>query len=176
MVHTKDHAQVRVLVVGNYALPVAKLALRYPGTIEVYALVDKGLMLRDKRMHHINSLDDLPKGFKADVLAVAVPGDPTAMVTSLRPYASPSSTIVVSFDTMSRGKQVLDAIKPLWPHIVPYVAHVPESALFFLLSDRKIGQPVRPFPPKLKKLTPGYMNSLFILAKDERRLLYGDMP
>lgn len=174
MVHAPEKHPFVVIALGNYALPVVKLALRYPSTTTIYAQMDEKLLPRDKRVVHIERLNDIPKGTKAGLIAVAMPGDPAALVVSLRSHTAPDTITVVSFDTPLRGKQALQRIKPLWPHITPYRAHVPESALFFLLSDRKIGRPVRNFPPKLKKLTPGYMNSLFVLAKDERRLLYGD--
>lgn len=174
MIHMPPGRPLRVIAFGPYALPLAKLALRYPETSEVYLVaIDKAPALQDKRVKVLQRLEDLPQEFKADMVGIAVPGDPAGIVRTLRGHMTPEGVLVLAVDRMDRGRVLKDSMAKLWRQVLPYREFTPEPALFLMASDKRFGKPVRPFPANLQRLTPRYFSNLFTLAKDEYRLLFG---
>lgn len=167
--------RVRVMTFGQWALPMAKLALRYPSTAEVVLVgADAHTVPKDRRARGFARLEDVPKEFRADLVAVAVPGDPSTVLSSLKGHMDPEGLLVVALDQFSRGRVVKDALRRDWKHILPYREFTPpDTALLLLAADRRLGPSLRPFPPNLHRLNPRYMQAMFQLAADEYALLYG---
>jgi len=176
MIHTPPR-DTKVLVVGAYALPLAKLALRYPSTTEVLVVVSdpQAPLPRDRRIRRLGSLEDIPDDWRCDVAGVAVPGDVRPLLGSIDDHLQEQGVIVVAVDRFARGRVVKDAMRGLWPQVLPYREHAPDPALFILASKRRLGRPYRPIPSNLGRLTPRYLSALFQLAKDEYQMLYGEM-
>jgi len=174
MLHTPLR-NIRVLVVGVFAIPLAKLALRYPSTREVVVVAEPSAPLpRDRRLRRVSSIEDIEQGWRADVAALAVPGSPETLAREVKRMLTPDGLMVVAVDTFSRGRSAKDGLQQLLTHVVPYREYAPEPVLFLLASDRRIGRPLRPVPPGLSRITKGYLPALFCLGKDEYHLLYGD--
>lgn len=174
ILHVDPIKPLNVIAFGPYALPLAKLALRYPQTEKVYLVaIDKAPPLQDRRVKVLDRVEELPSDLKANLIGVAVPGDPQSIMGSLRKFASGDCVGVVAVDRVDRGRALKDALGKTWSHVLPYRELCPEPALFLMVSDRKFGKPLRPFPAGLHRLTPRYLSNLFTLAKDEYRLLFG---
>lgn len=171
ILHLPGSAPVRVLSDGPFALPLAKMALRYPTTREVTLLnLGKSVPPRDERVKLLigaNTTD------KYDLIGIATAGDPGSRIDGLAPHLLPSGIMVVAVDSFNRGKHVKQTLQKHFKHVVPYREHTPERALFFLASNKPFGKPVRPFPRWLKRLNPRLMSALFTLGKDEAQFLYG---
>lgn len=173
-IYTAPSKTTKVLTVGPYALPLAKLALRYPEIEDVFMVsIDEGLVPNDKRVKTFASLEELPEDWKADIASVASRGNVPAVVVDVSDHIAPDGVMSVAVDIFANGRAYKDAISKSWPFVLPYREFTPEPALFFLLSKKKIVRPLRPFPVKLKRLTPRYLNNLFTLAKDEYILIFG---
>lgn len=172
ILHASPAKPLRILTQGQFSLPLAKLALRYPNTAEVH-IIGADITLKDRRVHNHPKLEELPQEFVADVIGVAVPGDPSALLPALKRHMAPEGIIVVGVDRFPRGRVVKDAMSQTWRQVLVYREHMPEPSLFLMASDRPFGATVRPFPPNLKRLNPRYLRSLFELATDEARLLFG---
>lgn len=164
----------RVLIIGPYGVPAAKLALRYPSTAEVVLVSSDEISLRDKRFRRISSIKELPADWKADAAVVAVVGDPRPLLPLVKERLVPDGLVVVALDRFGRGRDTKDALRALWGQVLPYREYVPDPHLFLLAGDRRIGKPLRPIPPNLKRITDRYLQSLFTLGKDEYQFLYGD--
>lgn len=172
LMHVSAMKPVKVLTQGQFSLPLAKLALRYPNTTEA-RIVGSDTTPKDRRIRGHARLEDLPEDFTADIVGIAVPGDPTALLPTLKKYMAPDAIIVVGVDLFSRGRVVKDAMSKIWRQTLVYREHAPEPSLFIMASDRNFGATLRPFPPNLKRLNPRYLRALFELATDEARLLFG---
>lgn len=174
MLYVAPNKAKTVLTVGPYALPLAKLALRYPETERVLMVsIDESLVPNDKRIETFSSLDNLPQDTKADVVAIANRGDIPDLAGKIRKYVHPEGVVTVAVDLFKNGRAYKEIVAKIWPFVLPYREFTPEPALFFLLSNKKINRPLRPFPARLKRLTPRYLNNLFTLSKDEYIFLFG---
>lgn len=172
LMHVTTLKPIKVLTQGQFSLPLAKLALRYPNTVEVH-IVGSDTTPKDRRVHGHARLEDLPTDFLADIVGIAVPGDPTALLPSLKKHMAPDAIVVVGVDLFNRGRVIKDAMNALWRQVLVYREHAPDPSLFIMGSDRVFGATMRPFPPGLQRLNPRYLRSLFELATDEARLLFG---
>jgi hypothetical protein len=172
ILHVHPTRELKVLVLGQFALPVVKLALRYPNTAEAH-LVAVDNYPKDRRVISHRSLDHLPKDLKVALVGVAVPGDPSAALLAIKPYTTPDAVVVVAVDQLGKGRKIKDTMQTLWRQVLPYREHAPDPALFLMASDQKFGAALRPFPPGLKRQNPRYLGAMFTLAKDEYDLLYG---
>lgn len=173
MIHTPVR-ETRVLTVGTYALPLAKLALRYPDTVEVCMADLHGAQTpRDKRVTALPSLDALPSQWAADVIGIAVPGDPKDVIKQVAPRLKPDGVLVVAMDVPSRAREIKDHLRETWSHVLPYREHAPDLVLFLIASDRVLGRPLRPIPPRLARINPRHLSSMFAFPSDEYRLLFG---
>jgi len=173
ILHVSPTKPLRVLTQGQFSIPLAKFALRYPSTTEV-RIIGSDIILKDRRVHSHLSLEELPKEFIADVIGVALPGDPSALLPVLKLRLAPDGIIILGVDRFARGRLVKDAMSRIWRQVLVYREHMPEPSLFLMASDRPFGSTLRPFPPNLKRLNPRYLKSLFELATDEARLLFGE--
>lgn len=171
ILHIPADRPLTVLTYGPYALPMAKLALRYPSTKKVIIVARDGAPVpQDRRVKLRDNLQDMPAGF--DLIASAVPGVPP--LAELRKLLKPDGALVVAVDQFGNGRKIKDLMTKLgFAQVLAYREHVPEPALFLMASNRRFGKPLRPFPAGLKRLTPRYLPSLFALAKDEYAALYG---
>jgi hypothetical protein len=173
LLHVPADKPIRVLSVGPYALPLAKLALRYPATTEVVlASIDTAPAPTDKRVKVVKTLDGVSGTF--DVLGMALPGEAYGLLPQVKKLLAPGGVLVFAVDQFQRGRQAKDALRPLWGHIFPYREFTPDPSLFFLCSDEKIRPDQRPMPQNLYRLTPKYLPVLFTFAKDEYNFLYGE--
>lgn len=163
-----------VLTVGPYALPLAKLALRYPETEAVLMVsIDESLVPNDKRVQTFPNIESLPNDTKADIAAIANRGDVPDLARKIKNYVASDGVVTVAVDLFKNGRAYKEVISKTWPFVLPYREFTPEPALFLLLSNRRINRPLRPFPARLKRLTPRYLNNLFTLSKDEYIFLFG---
>ena len=173
LMHVPADRKMSVAAIGRCALPLAKLALRYPSTERAMLVsTGKGPLPRDRRLSVVRSIDGL-KGQSFDVVGMALPGDPARAIGLVRPLIKPGGILVVALDQLARGRAVKDAMQRLFRQVLVYREHVPEPALFLMAKDGQFGKPSRPMPPNLKRLTPRYLQGLFLLAKDEYKALYG---
>lgn len=172
MLHVTPAKPINVLIFGQFALPLGRFALRYPNTVDV-RLVSTDTALKDQRCQQHDRLDDLPSGWLADIVAIAVPGDPTALLPELKLKMKADGVIVVAIDQFAKGRKVKDAMQVLWKQTLPYREYAPDPALFLMASDRKFSTSLRPLPTNLKRLNTRYIQAIFTLAKDEYALLYG---
>lgn len=173
--HVPADRPVKVLAVGPYALPVAKLALRYPNVAEIHlSSMETATFPNDRRAIRHETMADIPDDLKADIVALALPSDPIPRLLALKQHMAPEGVIVVALDTFDRGRKVKDAMSKLWTQVIPYREHAPEPVLFLLASDRRFGRFLRPIPKNLKRLSEAYIPTLFTFAKDEHFLLYGN--
>lgn len=173
MLHVPTLKPVNILTQGQFSLPMAKLALRYPNTNEV-RIVGSDTTPSDRRVHGHARLEDLPREFIADVVAIAVPGDPISLLPALKQRMAPDALIIIGIDQFSRGRHVKDAMTKLWRQVLVYREQAPDPSLFLMASDRRFGATLRPFPPNLKRLNPRYLQSMFVFPTDEYNLLFGE--
>lgn len=171
-IHTRP-GPVKVLVLGDFATPLATLALRFPDTQEVMVVGDEQVTPRDRRVTRLATQADLPADYQADVSAVALPGTPKGALVTQHRHTTPDGVAVIAVDDAANGRRVKNDLRDLWAHVLPYRTYAPDLALFFLASNRKLGASTRGWPANLKKLCPPYLSSLFALARDEYQLLYG---
>lgn len=170
--------KLTALAIGPYALPVANFVLRYPDTGEVL-LTDLGrtppATPQDKRVQIVPSWSTLAPTPRADLIAWALPGDPVPYLPAVAKLLRPGGVIVVAVDTFARGRAVRESLATCCGQVLAYREHAPDAALFLLAASpgRRFGEPARPLPNGLRRLTPPYVRSLFILAKDEHQHLYG---
>lgn len=175
LMHVSPSQDVKILCFGQFSLPMAKLALRYPNTREVHLVgYDAPTVPSDSRVTAHASLDQVPRTLVADLIAVVVPGDPTALLEDIGRYLDPAGVLVVALDQFGRGRTVKDSLRKRYRHVLPYREFTPpDISLFLMASNRKLGTSLRPFPPGLRRLNPRYARALFDLAADEYAFLYG---
>lgn len=172
--HVAAIGDVRILTVGQFALPLAKLALRYPSTVDVRMIgMDPTKLPADRRVSGVRSREALPADWQAHVIGVAVPGDPSRLLQELAPHLAPSGVIVVAVDQVKHSRQIKNTLGQIYTQVLPYRECAPEPTIFLLASNRRFGTPRRPWPPNLRHLNPRYLQSLFSLPQKDYRLLYG---
>lgn len=177
IIHVDPRQPVRALTVGHYAQPFARMALRYPSTVDVRIAEAPELPVPpDRRAAALESWEDLPSGWKADVAAVGVPGDPVGAIRRVVDLLTTNGVLVVGIDSWSRGSAVREGLRRHFGQVLPYREWAPKPALFFLASNRRFGRPLRPLPPKLARINARYLEALFYLANDEVSLVYGSGP
>jgi hypothetical protein len=175
--HVAPRHPTRVLTLGRFAWPAAKLALRYPETVEALVVDAESLSLpRDNRIVRAPSLAALPSP-RADapinLMAIADPGRGWGDAETAKPYLAPDGLVVVAIPVITQWRIAKDSLAQIFAHVVPYREHAPGPALFLLASDLPIRRAGRPLPNNLQRITPRYLDALFLLAKDELDTLYG---
>lgn len=178
--HVPVRRPIRVLTVGRFAWPSAKLALRYPETVEALVVDADALSLpRDARIVRAPSLAALPPPnpeAPINLVAIADPGRGAADAAAAKAYLSPDGVVVVAVPVHAQWRATKDALSADFAHVVPYREHAPGPALFLLASDRPLRRSGRQIPQGLQRITPRYLDALFLLAKDEQDILFGPKP
>lgn len=173
MIHAPPRP-TKVLAIGAYALPLAKLALRYPDTTEVVLMrLDGAPIPKDRRVRVVESFEELGDT-KFDVAGIAVPGDPRELLGPVRSRLQPDGLMVVAVDQVHRARDTKDAMRPLFAQVLPYREHAPDLAVFLLGTGQRLHKPLRPIPPKLHRINPRYLPTMFSWPSDEYRMLWGE--
>jgi len=179
IVHTQASTQ-RALAIGPAASSLLTAASRYPFAELVYLGDDAPKSLRspsrpDRRLRILPGIMDLPRDWYADVVAVATPGTPDASLNLARRLSSNTTVGVVALDKPQAGGELRKRLQSLWRWVVPYREHLPEPQVFFLVSDAPLSVK-RPIPSWTRRLTEGYLSSLFRFGKDESAALSLNTP
>jgi hypothetical protein len=166
-VHTKPKPGLRCLVVGFEASPLGALYVRYPETGQVLYYKTKALDHgKAKVLPGIAQATDI--NWKADVAAVAVPGSPLNEIATIRPLLADDGVLAVAIDDSKKANEIRLALKVQFPFVIPYRAHLPEPAVFFICSRAPVAR-ARPVPDSADHLSDQYLPCLFTFAKDEYR-------
>jgi hypothetical protein len=184
LVHTPSNA-TRALAFGQPASALLGTAARYPFSDLVYIGEDVPAFLRnppkaDRRVHVLLTAAglarELPKDWQADVVAVAVPGNPEALLGTIRQLSAPGAVVAVAVDRPALGPVIKHLMERRWRTVIPYREYLPDSQLFLLASDRPLSRQ-RPVPSWTKRLSEGYLPALFRFPKDEYAALFsGSQP
>lgn len=167
--HTKPKPGLRCLVVGYEASPAGALFLRYPETGQV-------LYYKTKAPNHGKAkvLPGIAQGteisWKADITVIALPGSPISEITTIRPLLADDGLVAVAISDFKRSNEIRQSLNSVFPFVVPYRAHLPEPASFFLCSRDAIRR-TRPVPESAEHLSDQYLPCLFTFSKDEYRLI-----
>jgi hypothetical protein len=171
----------RVLIVGRDAVPAAMSALRYPQTVEVVIVDETGaLPLGDKRARQVARLEQIPPGWIADLVVVAMPVLTDSLVQAVRlHHRADSGVAAFALARPAQIRQAKEILRKNWSTVQPYRENVPEAvelenrtAWFLLAADHGFKRH-RPIPPWAKRLSDKYVPALFTLARDEYTLAYG---
>lgn len=172
---TLAHAPVvvgqRALAVGQSATPLLDAASRYPTFTELVS-VGGAPAARDRRFRSVGSLKDLPEGWRADAIAVALMGNLDGTLVDVAERLSPSGVVVIACDRFAAGPQVRELAKRHWKLVTIFREFLPEPTVFILAGSRAITR-TRAIPGWARHLSDQYLPNLFRLARDEYAYLYG---
>lgn len=179
VIHTPATAQ-RALAIGAPAASLLQVAARYPFTELVYLGDDAPQAIRqplrpDRRMRVISSTRELPADWRADVIAIAVPGLPDSVVAAARQLSGPETVVAIAVDRFGAGPIAKRLIERSWRTVIPYREWLPEPQLYLLASDQPLTRR-RPVPGWTRRLSEGYLPALFRFPKDEYSALFGAKP
>jgi len=176
-------ASTKALAIGKAAAALLVTAARYPFRELVYlgddapAGLQQGLR-SSARVQIVPSARDLPRGWQADVIAVASPGLPDSVLLTARQLAHPGTVVVIAVDRYSAGGVAKRALAKLWRTVTPYREVLPtqtEPQLFLLASDLPISLK-RPVPGWTRRVSDGYLPAMFRFPKDEYTALHSLPP
>ena len=178
IVHTPVEPNQRILVVGASALAAAVMALRYPTFVEVGIVAppsDVPIGLRqDKRIRVYATLADVPRGWIASLIVVAVPNLLEEQVAVVKTHATPASVVCFALDRVAVGRQTKELLRRYWPSVAPYREHLPTSgAVLFMLAGSGRLERQRPVPGWTRRISDRYIPAMFTFAKDEYAALFG---
>lgn len=170
LIHT-DPSATKALAIGTAAASLLVAAGRYPFTDLVFAGEEVPSALRspskpDRRLRVVKDAREILPSWKADVIAVAVPGLPDSTIAAARAASGPSTVVVMAVDRMSVGGTAKRLLEKSWRVVIPYREYLPESQLYLLASDRPLSR-LRPVPGWTRRLSEGYLPALFRFAKDD---------
>lgn len=176
VVHTPASAK-RALAIGPPAVAVLSAAGRYPFMELVYLGEDAPAAVRqprqaDKRLRAVNSILDLPADWKADVIAIAVPGIPDEVLSAARRSSHAATVVAVAVDRYASGPAAKRQLERHWRTVIPYREHLPAAQLYLLASDTTVRRE-RPIPSWTRRLSEGYIPAMFRFPKDEHVALNG---
>lgn len=179
LVHLPVAPGQRVLVVGQDAAPAAMAALRYPQVVEVLVVAEQPSGLGDKRVRQVARMEQVPVGWMADLVVVAMPVLTESLVQAVRQHHR-ADTGAVAF-AMARPAQVRSGralVRKFWTTVQPYREFVPdakeadERTAWFLLGGDHGFKRHRPVPSWAVRLTDKYLPVLFTLSKEEYALAF----
>lgn len=173
-------AAARALALGPAATALLVTAARYPFRELVYLGEDAPAFLRKglrsaARVHIAAAARDLPADWKADVIAITVPGLPDASLALARQYSHPGTVVVVAVDKFAAGGVAKRAVSKLWRTVIPYRDFIPEAQLYLLASDSPVTTK-RPVPGWSARISESYMPAMFRFPKDEYTALHALPP
>jgi hypothetical protein len=171
LAHTPLGTNQRALAVGASASPLLEAAARYPTFTELVS-VGGTPPAKDRRSRTVSSLKELPEGWRADVIAVALMGDLEQTLVELAPRTAPNGIVVVACDRFAAGPHVRDLARRHWKLVTIFREFLPDPSVFILAGSRQFSR-TRAIPGWARHLSDQYLPNLFRLARDEYAYLYG---
>ena len=175
LVHLPVVQGQRVLAIGPAAMSLATTALRYPTTAEVVTVGIPGMQQLDPRVHAMSSLADLPAGWAADLVGVAVDNLTSSMIQDIRQrHLADVGVAVFAAPSPASVRPLKDALRSRWGTLQPFREWTGDAtpSWFILAADHGLRR-CRPVPGWTTRLSEKYLPALFTLSKDEYATAYG---